>query len=328
MVFFDCFKAKVFLIVAILVQFDLLSAADASLVPAEIQLSGGDALGFANNGVATGLGSSAILVNPALLILKKQYRLRASYFWPSAGRELFQFGIVDGSTAKLAAGAQYTEFTEDYEYGGLLLNGDSPVKRRLSVGVAYPFAFFSLGMSAHYTEAYREENLVLKPYRGVTLGLGLLAKLTEDIRFGLSLTHFNNSKLRDVSPLFVRGGLAWDVVRKVWEVFIDFRQRDRIARIEGPLPLTKSTEDVPQSVSSGFSDPERMISLGSRVVVYDLIELGLSYGQAISVDKRQELGARAALVHEEYSLSYNVTQASVDEARLDSALSFSLLMKM
>ncbi|MEI6399609.1 MAG: hypothetical protein WCO71_12645 [Pseudomonadota bacterium] len=82
--------------------------AGAPAVPEEYESTGGQSLAFGGS-VATGLGgASAIRANPALMALEKEYSINGAYHWPTAGRDFYQVGVVDGKTSPIAAGFTYT----------------------------------------------------------------------------------------------------------------------------------------------------------------------------------------------------------------------------
>ena len=60
-------------------------------------------MGAMNTGAAQVTGVDAVYVNPALLVLDREYSVTASYHWPTDGRDYYRLGVVDGKTSKYAA---------------------------------------------------------------------------------------------------------------------------------------------------------------------------------------------------------------------------------
>src|SRR5690606_30326723 len=106
-----------------------------------------------NAGVAALGGISAIRVNPGLLPLEPEYSISAGYYWPVQGRNYYQGGIVDAVTSsKIAAGVSFTGFSDDYEKDPF--ERDSPINRRVAIGVAHAFKKVSLGISGQYVNGF------------------------------------------------------------------------------------------------------------------------------------------------------------------------------
>lgn len=301
---------------------ELLYASQAYSVPLEFEATGDDALGVSNAGASISHGSAAVHINPALLGLVKDYRANFTYYWPERGREFYQVGVVDGTTAKLVAGAVYTGFSDKYQFGKQAEDLDSPVLRRISVGVAYPFTHFVLGLSGHYVESQKEELLILKPYKGISLGVGFLAFLTEEIRLGLSYQHFNNAKIKSVTPSTARAGLSWVPKSGFVELFLDYQQRDKNA--------LESLDDALSGISGNSSDhtKEQMLISGGRVRVYNVLQLGLAYGRALDKSEREQVSGQVGLAHNEFSFSYAVMRTTKDQEPWHASINLSALFSM
>jgi hypothetical protein len=300
---------------------DLLNARQSYGIPLEFEASGDDAMGVSNAGVAISHGTAAVFINPALLGLVKDYRANATYYWPERGREFYQIGVVDGTTAKLVAGAVYTGFSDKYEFGQQSADLDSPVARRISVGLAYPFTHFVLGLSGHYVEAQTEEQLELKPYKGISLGIGFLALLTDEIRLGLSYQNFNNAAVKPVTPTVARAGLSWVPKSGYLEMFLDYRQRVN-PKYEGGVIDDVFSELV---ASRDNSERESMLLTGGRVRVYNVLQLGLGYGQQIGNDSREQMSAQIGLVHNEFSFSYAIMRTIKAQEPWHASINLSVL---
>lgn len=320
------FNRKTFMALALLSGLSFgpvsVNASQAYGVPLEFEATGDDAMGVANSGVSLSHGSAAVHINPALLGLIKDYRANVTYYWPERGREFYQVGVVDGTTAKLVAGAVYNGFSDKYQLGQQSADLDSPVGRRISVGVAYPFTHFILGLSGHYVESQEEENLVLKPYKGISLGVGFLALLTEEIRLGFSYQHFNNAKIKAVTPSTTRAGLSWVPKSGFLELFLDYRQRDQT--------MLEVSDSGLSTILGGsvVSFKEQMVITGGRARVYNVLQLGLAYGRTLDEAEREQISGQLGLVHNEFSFSYAVMRTFKNQQPWHASINLSVLFSM
>ena len=99
-------------------------------IPDEYRASGGYSLGLSHAAMVADNGVAAVVLNPAMIALARDYRISLGYNWPATGRGFYQVGIVDGKTAKVAAGVLYTAFTKIRWHGFLHHELDSPIARR------------------------------------------------------------------------------------------------------------------------------------------------------------------------------------------------------
>ena len=74
-------------------------------IPDEYRASGGYSIGLSHAAMVADNGVAAVVLNPAMIALARDYRVSLGYNWPATGRGFYQVGIVDGKTANIAAGS-------------------------------------------------------------------------------------------------------------------------------------------------------------------------------------------------------------------------------
>lgn len=318
------FYAKRFLITAsLMVDTWALSARDFR-IPSEYEQAGSSASGILNAGATEADAFSAVQINPALLVLNREYSLGAAYHWPDAGRNFYRVGVVDGVTSKYAAAATYTGFQEKAQGIESRFERDSLTVKRAALGIAYPLQNVAVGMSLYYLEGLSSDLEGGDDSKGVSLGFGAIAYLTKQIKLGGSVQNLNNGSIAELAPRFYRIGLSWDVVPE-WTIFGDIRRRDRIGQYEGDI----QGGSVSDLTGDGLSQDESMIFLGNKVKIYNLIRMEVVYGNSIDPeDKRRSLAAGLSLVQQSYSLKYTVSRPYLEYSDLHSAISLQIMMKM
>ena len=281
------------------------TALQAISIPDEYRASGGYSIGLSHAAMVADNGVAAVELNPAMIALARDYRVSLGYNWPATGRGFYQVGIVDGKTAKIAAGVLYTGFHEKFDgHGFLHTELDSPIKQRGRVALSGMFGKIALGVSGQYVEGYQfTENvhglpaLTSDTHRygstahdkrtGITAGLGAAIALTPTLRLGAAINNLANRKVRDFAPRTIRAGAAWlatpqgDIA-----VHLDYHERERVALFE-----------------QGQHTPERLAIASCSVRVYDVVRILAAYGQSL-VDKSGEFAAGLTLVNNNISLSY------------------------
>ena len=271
-------------------------------IPDEYRASGGYSLGLSHAAMVADNGVAAVVLNPAMIALARDYRISLGYNWPATGRGFYQVGIVDGKTAKVAAGVLYTGFHEKFDGHGFLHNElDSPIARRGIVALSGMLGKVALGISGQYVEGFqfteavhglpaltssthRYDTTAHDKRTGITAGLGAAVALTSTLRLGASINNLANRKVRDFAPRTIRAGAAW-LPRGDIAVHLDYRERERIALFE------------PERT------PERLAIASCSVRVYDVVRVLAAYGQSL-VDKSGELAAGLTLVNDKISISY------------------------
>ena len=142
-------------------------------------MPGGDSPAYAFGGAAQIYGLGAIRVNPAMMTSKSQYKIAAGYHWPTQGREFYHLGILDSKTSKFSAGVLWSSHIDHIEANQFTKDRatsrehyyDSPIKRRVAIGLAHSLGSFSLGVNGQYIE-YIEGSSTAK---GIGFGLGAQA---------------------------------------------------------------------------------------------------------------------------------------------------------
>ena len=314
-------------------------------VPEEYESTGGQSLAFGGS-VATGLGgTSAIRANPALMALEKEYSINGSYHWPTAGRDFYQVGVVDGKTSSVAAGFTYTS-TQD-KYQGLAsregskspdasqpdvigVSMDSPIIRRAGLGLAIPVGKVFLGVSASFLEARPPSETVLetsdKKIKGFTSGFGLAGHLTDALRIGFSAENLANKKVQFAAPTFYRAGASF-FMGNIASFHLDYRRRESVPMYEGrAAPFTLDGRDG--EVSNDIS-PENFVNLSTSVRVYDLLRVIIATGQVRSTAQNStRIAGGLALVNQSFNFSYQALKPDLAGNSIHQALSLGLNIMM
>jgi hypothetical protein len=290
-------------------------------IPDEFESTAGNSLGFGNAGVAASAGLSSVRMNPAMLPLEKQYRVSAGYHWPTAGREYYQAGVVDSSSSRYAAGVVYTSSQDDYqEYsregsearGASLSGNDSPVKKRISLGLGTIIGSISLGIGGQRVEAWDLNSVEKKTtIKGTTLGIGAAGLISQQLRFSVSIENMANESVRDYAPKMYRAGLAYLVGGGKLSFHIDYRDRERVAQeIEGAqdFPDIFAADDQSQQRSSGQINSEKMVTGSFSVRVQNMLRVLGAAGREVGGGTRTNLSGGVALVNKNFTFSYMVSR--------------------
>jgi hypothetical protein len=282
-------------------------------------------MGLANTGAAALGGISSVRINPAILPLEDQYSVNAGYNWPTTGREFYHFGVVDTTTAKaVSAGVNYTGFTEAYEkdlYERAEI--DSPINRRVALALAHAFDKFSVGLSGQFVAGYDENGEEVK---GTGVGMGVAALLTPTIRLGASAENLSNRKIDPWAPKTLRAGMAYLTGGGNISLNLDYRQRERVEAFEGDMPMLLLAADV--DAEKAYTDPEKMAFGSFSAKIYDVLRLIGAYGRAFSDDKRETLAGGVGIVHQGFSLTYDVVRPYLTSKKTHSAVHLSLMVTM
>jgi hypothetical protein len=272
-------------------------------------------------------GPSAVRANPAMIALERTYTVSAGYHWPTEGREFYQAGVVDSVTSSIAAGAGYVGFEDSFVNEDLEDQiYDSRVDRRASVAVAKIINKLSFGVSAHFLSGHEfdpEENRrELSQVSGATAGVGLAGLLTESLRVGVSAENLANKKVKPFAPQIIRAGAAYITFSGNMTLHLDYREREEFEQ----SPLLGEAEAPEQEQEE--EGPERMMFASTSVKVYDLIRLLGSYGWSVSESDRRSLGYGISLVHEVFSISYNISQPYLKSSKTHNSVNVNLIMAM
>jgi hypothetical protein len=304
-------------------------------VPEEYETVGGHALAFGGSVVTAIGGVSAIRCNPAMLALEKEYSLNGSYNWPSAGRDFYQLGIIDGKTSPIAAGFSYSSAMDQYQgvstgapssgqtnEQNLNLTADTPAVRRASLAVAMPVGRMYLGFGSSYVEAKPPGEAFVdsatKSVKGFTMGFGAVAHVTPQIRLGLSAENLANRKLAYVAPTFYRAGASYFLGDFI-SLHLDYRKREAVDIYEGRKPaFAISTDDQAAGGTSG----DNLINISSSIKVYDLLRLVTSAGQnQSSTSSSFRAAAGVSLINQNFNFSYQVLRADLVRESVHHAVS-------
>lgn len=307
-------------------------------LPEEYESTGGHSLAFGGS-VASGIGgASAIRANPALLALEKEYTVNGAYHWPTAGRDYYQLGVVDGKTSSLAAGFAYTGAFDDYQgisekryqestttkAGSSSFSKDSPIVRRAALALALPVGRVYLGLGGGYVEARPPSETLAEggadKIRGFTLGGGIAAHLSPALRLGFSAENLANRKVQFAAPTFYRAGVSYFAGDFI-SVHLDYRSRQAVAEYEGAAPsftlAAKNDDKAPGQ--------ETLINASTSVKLYDLLRLVTSVGQSKSDEySATRAGGGLSLINQKFSFSYQVLKPNLAEAGVHHAVALGL----
>lgn len=309
-------------------------------VPEEYESTGGQSLAFGGSVVSGIAGASAIRANPALLAVEKEYTVNGSYHWPTAGRDYYQLGVVDGKTSSVAAGFTYTGAMDNYQ--GISssklqqspssspgLSKDTPIQRRAGLAFALPLGKLFVGAGASYVEARppaesltEEDSAKVKAF---TTGFGLAGYLTPALRFGISAENLANRKIQYAAPTFYRAGASY-FFGEVASVHLDYRRREAVSLYEGLAPsFTMASESSANSATGA----ESLLNASASVKVYDLLRLVAATGQTRSEGhSATRIAGGLALVNRKFNFSYQALRPDLTAEAVHHALSLGLDVAM
>ncbi|MEZ4744146.1 MAG: hypothetical protein R3B45_17135 [Bdellovibrionota bacterium] len=302
-----------------------LLAKEVPKVPDEYESTAGHSLGFSNAGIAAAGGLSSVKLNPAMLPLERQYQVSAGYHWPSVGREYYQAGIVDSTSSSIAAGIAYTSSQDDYlgmepepttDLNGLQqILYDSPVRKRISLGVGHAFNAFALGIGGQYVEAWNIDNpSEANMIKGNTLGIGVAGLLVPTLRFGVSAENLANDRVKDYAPRIYRAGLAYLLNGSNVSLHLDYRDRQRVLQEQKVgFPSTSDSNSESNTEKETITqlkslDSEKMVTVSFSARVQNMLRILGAYGHELGPDQRKSLSGGVAVVNNKVSLSYLISR--------------------
>jgi hypothetical protein len=317
------------------------SFAASPTIPEEYESTGGHSLAFGGS-TATAIGGvSSIRANPALLAVEREYAVNGAYHWPTAGRDFYQLGVVDGKTSSLAAGFSYTGAMDDYQ--GISskdkttsnhsndpklidLSKDSPVIRRANLGFSLPIGRIFVGGGGGFVEAKPPVDAVTDPsvdkVKGFTVGFGMASNLTNAIRVGISGENLANRKVQFAAPTFYRAGISY-FIKDTASFHFDYRRREAVAIYEGQSPSfsLNDSSDIPQKTLA----PENFVNASSSVRLYDLLRLIAAVGHtnSESLSMTQASGG-LSLVNQKFDFSYQLLKPDLSSDDIHHALSLGI----
>lgn len=307
-----------------------LAAENPSMVLPEEYLSAGEqTTSLANGGSLSSGGYSAVRANPAMLATEKQYAVGGGYHWPAYGRDFYQAGVVDSKTSSIAAGVSYSSSMDDYQgtwdKEGKVSAGESPVKRRIGVGLAKNYQKISLGISGSFIEAtdpVKAFDEDADRVKGFTLGGGLVANLKQNLRIGLSAENLANKKMAFAAPTIYRAGLVWGAI-KDFSVYVDLRQREAAPTFDVKAPSLSLFET--SETKEGRIGAEQALTVGGIVRFYDLLRLSFGTGAAKQGSETSSTAAAGiALVNKAFVLAYSAQRPDMKLALVHHAVTVGL----
>jgi len=314
-------------------------------VPEEYESTGGQSLAFGGS-VVTGIGgASAIRANPALMALEKEYSVNGAYHWPTAGRDFYQLGVVDGKTSSVAAGFSYTGAQDNYQ--GLAssdepqtqtsarpevvgLSKDSPVVRRASLALALPVGKVFLGAGGSFVEARAPSETLMEDsdvrVKGFTMGFGLAGHISEALRVGFSAENLANKKVQYAAPTFYRAGASY-FLGSLASIHLDYRRREAVTLYEGRAAAF--TLNGNEGAKATALSPENFLNASASVRIYDLLRVIMATGQVKSVEQSAtRVAGGLALVNQNFNFSYQALKPNLSEEAVHHALSLGLNIMM
>ncbi|MBN1205844.1 MAG: hypothetical protein JXB05_13080 [Myxococcaceae bacterium] len=167
---------------------------------------------------ALGIGTEAVLGNPASIALYQMYRMELHGAWDTHGKDAFGgVSVMDAKTSALAAGVDYHVLT--------LRNGEGRATAHFStLAFAFPLTpGILVGSSVHYLRmsAPREAN-------ATTVDAGLLLRLSDAFTAGVSAHNLIDTKNPELTRYYTAhvGYLAGLFVAAA-DVRVDFETRDK-----------------------------------------------------------------------------------------------------
>lgn len=278
-------------------------------VPHEYESQGGYSLGFNNGGTVSMTGLGSIRANPAMLAAEKKYELTGAYMWPASGREVYQLGAVDSTTASVALGLIYTGHREDYTHWSKLTGEkrkeafhDGSTKRRVAVGAGYTFSNFSFGLGGQFVDGLKENKTQTS---GVTLSLGTVFSLTQGLRLGASVENLFNEKVKEFSPRFYRAGASYKLMQMI-SLGIDYQQRQRVPQERVYSSEAKDTGSY-DSLGSGFlSEDEKSVIASGSLAFKEMLLFSVGYGHGLDKTKRRSFAGGVSLSKDSLAVSYSL----------------------
>ena len=312
-------------------------------VPEEYGATGGNSLAFGGSVASAMGGVSAVRANPSLLALEKEYAVHAAYHWPSAGRDFYQLGVVDGKTSSVAAGFTYTGALDNYQ--GIAsknpsetsspnsvgkVSKDSPIVRRAAAAFAMPIGKVYAGVEGGFVEARNPTDTLFEEgaarIKGFTLGFGLAAHLSQAFRIGVSAENLANKKVQFAAPTYYRAASSY-FFGDTASIHIDYRRREAITMYEGQTPSLTFVDDgnPPTTVVQA----ENFANASTSIKIYDLLRVIGAVGQTKSQDSAAtQVAGGLSLINEKFNFSYQVLRPNLAKESVHHALSFGLEMAM
>ncbi len=311
------------------------------VIPNEYETYGGHSLGMGGGGALALSDISSVRTNPAMVAFEKQYKVDASYHWPIMGRDFYQLGIIDSKTSAIAAGVNYTGFTDkpklEYDLASLT-EKDSPVHRRIAVALAQPLNYFALGIGGQWLDAYTTpQNYETNEYqdeakiKGTSINIGVASLLTGNFRFGATAENLANRKIKEFAPLTYRLGGAFVFPDGLITLHGDYLRREKVERFEtmhtiDSLGLVAPIQENAQENKNEKSYRESVI-FSCSAKIQNLLRVFGAYGREL--EKKDDSAAfGVAVVNQQMSLSYAGKKPKLSSADTQQSINLSFMIEM
>ena len=234
----------------------------------ELTNPGGLGIGFNNTGAAFQDNISAIQINPALLVDKRQYIVSGNYHWPASGNEFFQAGVIDSQTSSVAAAMSYMGYLDDE---------DSAVKKRINLGIAQAMGPLAAGISGQFLDASTSED---KELRSIALNIGVLATLGHGFKIGGSVENFANEKIKEFAPRTYRVGASYALSQK-FIANLDYQNRELLKEEIDAISKRDKEEMVVASLVGYWRNYLKLFASYGRELRAPVVHEALSGGAGI-----------------------------------------------
>ena len=315
----------------------------------DLEAYGGESGAYSGGGSGVFNDIEAIRASPALIASSQDYRIGASFHWPTFGRSFYQAGVVDG-TSTIKAGFLYTaplnrSYQDPHEDSSLLksythrqaaLWGMRTIQKfNLTLAQALGDKLM-LGITGAYIQGMQRpyRSFKLEPTNGVTLGFGLAAHITPTITLAAAVENLNNHALTDLAPIIYRVGGSGTILKNIVRLYADYLHRERV-RSEWVLIHPKNTTSEPNWQSlfehrSSLSAYEQSIVGGIEVTLEKMLRLIGSYRHEVSTNgfDRQSFGGGISINSELYKISYTIKQSNLNHTKLHQTVSLHLTFEI
>lgn len=168
---------------------------------------------------ALGLGSEAVLGNPAAMALFPSYRIEGTGAWDARQKEgLLGITVIDAATSRLAMGI-------DYHWVSLGRGGGRSSAHLSSLGVGLPLSqTLMIGATARYLRLSGQSRFV----SSITADAGLLLRLSPSLVAGVSAHNLIDTNNEELTRYYsAHMGVLLGLLTVAGDVRADFTTNDR-----------------------------------------------------------------------------------------------------
>ncbi|WP_338869735.1 hypothetical protein [Myxococcus stipitatus] len=225
---------------------------------------------------ALGLGTEAVLGNPAAMAMYPAYRMEATGAWDTRIKEgMLGVSVIDGATSKLAMGV-------DYHWVSLGRGGARTSAHLSSLGVGFPL---TPGILIGGVARYLRMSGMGRYANSVTVDTGLLFRLSDSLTAGLSGHNLINTENVELSRYYSgHMGYSSGALTLAGDVRADFETEDK----------TTLTYSGGLEYLAGMQLPLRMGYMYDGVTRTSKLSGGLGFmsetGSGLDLAYRHELG--------------------------------------